>query len=116
MLITLSETLIIYKRKLVSEALLACNTHAHIHIFIIKVFTHIYLHSYLGFIASFPKESYFNIFSSFFLKILFIFFTQRGRKGEKERNINVWSPPTGDLAHNLGMWPEWESNLQPFGS
>ena len=24
-------------------------------------------------------------------------------------------PPTGDLAHNTGMCPDWESNQQPFG-
>ena len=24
-------------------------------------------------------------------------------------------PPTGDLAHNPGMCPDWESNLPPFG-
>ena len=23
-------------------------------------------------------------------------------------------PPTGDLARNPGMCPDWESNLQPF--
>ena len=25
-------------------------------------------------------------------------------------------PHTGDLAHNLGMYPDRESNPQPFGS
>ena len=25
------------------------------------------------------------------------------------------TPPTGDLAHNLGMCPDWELNWQPFG-
>ena len=25
-------------------------------------------------------------------------------------------PPTGDRAHNPGMYPDWELNLQPFGS
>ena len=24
-------------------------------------------------------------------------------------------PPTGDLVHNPGMCPDWESNQQPFG-
>ena len=24
--------------------------------------------------------------------------------------------PTGDLAHDMGMCPDWESNQQPFGS
>ena len=26
------------------------------------------------------------------------------------------APPTGDLARNPGMCPDWESNLQPVGS
>ena len=26
------------------------------------------------------------------------------------------APSTGDLAHNPGMCPDWESNWQPFGS
>ena len=36
-----------------------------------------------------------------------------------ERNINVWLPlmlPTGGLACNSGMCPDWELNWQPFGS
>ena len=37
-----------------------------------------------------------------------------------ERNINVWlpleHPPTGDVAPNPGMCPDWESNQRPFGS
>ena len=50
-----------------------------------------------------------------FLKILFIYFLERGKGREKdrERNSNVWlphAPHTGDLAHNPGMCPEWESN------
>ena len=45
---------------------------------------------------------------------LFIF-RERGRKGERkgEKQCVVAShlPPTGDLAHNTGMGPEWELNL-----
>ena len=26
------------------------------------------------------------------------------------------APPTGDLAHNPGMYSDWESNWRPFGS
>ena len=42
----------------------------------------------------------------------------------RERNIDVWgkhqlaashTSPTGDLASNPGMCPDWESNQQPFG-
>ena len=37
-------------------------------------------------------------------------------KGEKHHCVVAsWAPPTGDLAHNPGMWPDWESNWQPFG-
>ena len=57
-----------------------------------------------------------------FKNMLFIYFWREGREIEKERerNINMWlplaCPPTGDLAHNPGMCPDWESNLRPFGS
>ena len=37
----------------------------------------------------------------------------------RERNINVFAsqaPPTGDLAGNPGMCPNWESNWRPSGS
>ena len=48
-----------------------------------------------------------------------------GREGERERTIDVGekhqrvsshTPPARHLAHNPGMCPDWESNLQPFGS
>ena len=57
-----------------------------------------------------------------FLKILLIF---RDREKERDSNMDVqkihWlvvfcMPPTGDLAHNPGMWPDWESNQWPFAS
>ena len=51
---------------------------------------------------------------------LFIYLFLEGREEERERNINVWlplcAPPSGDLAGNLGMCPDWESNQQPCGS
>ena len=59
--------------------------------------------------------------ATFFLKILFIF---REREREGERNISVQeihqlvascTPPTGDLACNPGMCPDWELNQRPFG-
>ena len=51
---------------------------------------------------------------------LFIF-KDRGREGEREgkkhhRVVASHMPPTGDLARNPGMCPDWESNQQPFGS
>ena len=57
-----------------------------------------------------------------FLKRFYLFiFRERGRGGEREGEKNqcvVAShvPPTGDLAHNPGMCPDWELNWPPFGS
>ena len=40
-----------------------------------------------------------------------------GRKGEKYQCVvTSLEPPTGDLACNPGMCPDWESNLRPLGS
>ena len=61
----------------------------------------------------------------FFLRLYLFIFREKGREKERERNIDVqeihqWvasgTPPTGNLAHNPGMCPDWESNWQPFGS
>ena len=38
------------------------------------------------------------------------------REGEIHQSLASLTPPTGDLAHNPGMCPDWESNWQPFGS
>ena len=58
-------------------------------------------------------------FFLFLKKILFIF-RERGREGVGEGDthqcvVASHTPPTGDLAHNPGMSPDWESNQQPFG-
>ena len=44
-----------------------------------------------------------------------------GREGEREGEkhqgvVACHAPPTGDLAHNPGMCPDWELNLRAFGS
>ena len=63
-------------------------------------------------------------FLPFFKDIIYLFL-EGGEKSEyeRERNIDVWekypqvtshTPPTGDLAHNPDMCPDWESNWQPF--
>ena len=55
----------------------------------------------------------------FFLRFyLFIFREGKGRRKEEKHQCVVAShaSPTGDLAHNPGMCPHWESNQQPFGS
>ena len=56
----------------------------------------------------------------FLLKILFIF-REKGMEGERKAEkhpcvVASHTPPTGDLAHNPGTCPDWESNRQPFGS
>ena len=56
--------------------------------------------------------SFYFIFLRFYLFIL-----ERGREGEKYQCVVASRmPPTGDLTHNPGMCPDWESNLQPFAS
>ena len=61
----------------------------------------------------------------FFLKISFIYFLERGEGRERGRETSMCeryclvvsrTPPTGDLAHNPGRYPDWESNQQPSGS
>ena len=59
----------------------------------------------------------------FFFKILFIYFGQRGREGEREGEkhhcvYTSHTPPNWgpDLARSPGMCPDWELNWQPFGN
>ena len=56
----------------------------------------------------------------FFKDFIYLFLDRgEGREKERERNINVWLPlahsAPGNWAHNPGMFPDWESNQQPFG-
>ena len=58
---------------------------------------------------------------SYFLRFYLFIFRERRRDGEREgekRQCVVASqvPPTGDLAGNPGMCPDWESNRRPSGS
>ena len=51
----------------------------------------------------------------YIFKDLFILFLERGRDGEREGEkhqcvLASHGSPTGDLAHNPGMCPDWESN------
>ena len=54
----------------------------------------------------------------FFKECIYLFiFRDRGREGEREGEKHQYVvashvPPTGDLAHNPGMCPNWESNRQ----
>ena len=58
--------------------------------------------------------------TTFFKKNFYLFiFTGRGKEGEREGEkhqsvVASCAPATGDLDHNPGMCPDWESNWQPF--
>ena len=55
----------------------------------------------------FSKQS----FGLFFKKTLFILFLDMGGGGEKHQCVVASCVlPTGDLARNPGMYPNWESN------
>ena len=68
------------------------------------------------------KQKSFSLSLFFFLDFIYLFiFRERGREGEREREkhqcvVASRAPPTGDLACNPGMCPDWESQKQPFGS
>ena len=69
----------------------------------------------------FGEVSIQNLCPFFFKKYFIYLFLERGREGEKEgekhqRVVASYSLPTGDLACNPGMCPDWESKQQPFGS
>ena len=55
-----------------------------------------------------------------FFKDFIHLFLERGKGGRKRGKhqcvVASHTPPTGDLACNPGMCPDWESNQQPFGS
>ena len=56
-----------------------------------------------------------NVLFFFFLKKVIFIFRERGREeeGEEEKHHCVAAPhvpPTGDLAHNPGICPDWDSN------
>ena len=54
-----------------------------------------------------------------FLKILLVLEQEREGEREVEKHqcvVASCAPPTGDLASNPGMSPDWKSNQQPFDS
>ena len=64
---------------------------------------------------------YFGALYSFLKRFYLFIFRERGREGDREGEKHqcvVASPvvPTGDLACNPGMFPDWESDQQPFDS
>ena len=58
-----------------------------------------------------------NLKSCFLKDFYFFIFRERRREGEKHQCVVASSaPPTGDLALNPDMCPDWESNWSPFSS
>ena len=56
----------------------------------------------------------------FFKRFYLFIFRERGWEGEREGEkcqcvVTSCLSPTGDLACNPGMCPDWESNQWPFG-
>ena len=53
----------------------------------------------------------------FFFLRFYLFNLREGQEGEKHQCVFAsCESPTGDLTHNPGMCPDWESNQWPFGS
>ena len=55
-----------------------------------------------------------NLFKNLFIYL----FLERGegkKRGKHQCVVASRAPPTGDLAHNPGMCPDYESNQWPFG-
>ena len=58
-----------------------------------------------------------NLKVKFFKKDFIYFREARWGEGEKYQCVVAFHTlPTGDLAHNPGMCPDWELNWRPFGS
>ena len=58
-------------------------------------------------------------FYFYFLRFYLLLGRGEGRVKERGKHqcvVASHTPPTGDLAQNPGMCPDWESNLRPFGS
>ena len=60
-----------------------------------------------------------HMFFSLFLIFYLFIFRERGKEGKRKEDkhhcvVVCHTPSTGDLAHNPGMCPGWESNQQPF--
>ena len=69
-----------------------------------------------------PARAIFYLFNLILIP-RYVHWFQRGRDGGKEGGgerhqcvVTSHVPPTGDLACNPGMCPDWESNQWPFGS
>ena len=72
-------------------------------------------HIYDGTYSNFGKP----VLTCLFFNFTYLFLERgEGREKEGEKHQCVFAsrvPPTGDLACNPGMCPDWESNWRPFG-
>ena len=66
-----------------------------------------------------------NSFLKVGISVIFFFYyylfldRREGREKEREKHqcvVASHTPPTGDLAHNPGVCPDWELNQRSFGS
>ena len=100
---------------------LQCHTHRAILSRRVRVITKVFMEwvecSLIKALVAVKSEGSFFPFLRFYL----FSFRERGREGEREGEkhqcvVASPMPPTGDLARNPGMCPDWESNQRPFGS
>ncbi|KAF6084386.1 hypothetical protein HJG60_008648 [Phyllostomus discolor] len=81
-----------------------------------SLFTFSWCSLFLHILSVVGVKPHFVLIVFFFVKILFIYlFIEKGREGQREGEkyrcmVASWVPPTGDLACNPGMCPDWESN------
>ena len=61
----------------------------------------------------------YNLLTLFFEDFIYLVLERREGESEEEKHqcvVASHKPLTGDLDLKLGMCPDWESNLWPFGS
>ena len=84
------------------------------------IFTHTHTHTYFIQLIFVPWYSGHKLmFYNMHFKDFIYLFLERGKGREKEKHqcvVASHTPPSGDLACNPGMCPDWESNLLPFAS
>ena len=75
---------------------------------------------------AYPYKFYFYFWNIYICMYMYICICIRERGRKRGREALMWEraidqlplihAPTGDQTHNLGMWPDQESNWQPFAS
>ena len=65
---------------------------------------------------AFPKSNVL-IWKTFFKDSIYFYREGKGgrKRGKYQRVVASHAPPSGNLVCNLGMYPDWELNWQPFG-